>query len=84
MLGVLAARNAYELDGLLPGTLQTPTRSEKRIETLFSEIKDIEVAQREYILTGGEQPLKTITETIARNPTGYHGTPDTAEPTRDG
>ena len=55
MLGVLATRNVFELEDSFPHVAVTNDIG-RRIETLFSEIKDVEVAQREYILTGGVSP----------------------------
>ena len=62
VLGVLAARNAYELADCFRHVAVTNDIG-RRIEKLFSEIKDVEVAQREYILVGGSQPVKIIQDT---------------------
>ena len=65
VLGILAARNAYELADAARHVAVTNDIG-KRLEKLFSEIKDVEVAQREYILLGGEKPIKTISETYSK------------------
>ena len=65
VLGVLAVRNAYEL-AEAASHLKTTNEIGKGIERLFSEVKDIEVAQREFLLIGGDQPLQTIRETFGR------------------
>jgi len=65
VLGILAARNAYELADAARHVAVTNDIG-KRLEKLFSEIKDVEVAQREYILLGGEKPIKTIGETYSK------------------
>lgn len=65
VLGVLAVRNAYELVAAA-NHLKTSNEIGKGIERLFSEVKDIEVAQREFLLIGGDQPLQTIRETFGR------------------
>lgn len=59
VLGALAARNAYEL-AQVSQQLATTNDINVRLEKLFSEIKDIEVAQREYILMGGDEPIQII------------------------
>ncbi|HYI97904.1 MAG TPA: ATP-binding protein [Bryobacteraceae bacterium] len=65
VLGALAARNAIELNAAAKHVAET-NRISKLLEKLFSEIKDVEVAQREYVLVGGEQPLQTIRNTHVR------------------
>jgi CHASE3 domain sensor protein len=62
VLGALAASNAVELNAAARHVAET-NRIGKLLEKLFSEIKDVEVAQREYILVGGQQPLQTIRNT---------------------
>ncbi len=62
VLGVLATRNVFELEDSFQHVAVTNDIG-RRIETLFSEIKDVEVAQREYILNGGSQPVKIIRDT---------------------
>src|SRR5689334_9682309 len=65
VFGVLAARNAYELVTASQNVANTNEVSH-RLERLLSELKDIEVAQREFILIGGAQPLQTIQDTRQR------------------
>lgn len=65
VLGALAARNAVELNAAAKNVAET-NRIGKLLEKLFSEVKDVEVAQREYILVGGEQPLRIIRNTRAQ------------------
>jgi signal transduction histidine kinase len=65
VLGVLATRNAYELADAARHVAVTNDIG-RRIEKLFSEIKDVEVAQREYILNGGSQPVRIIKETYPK------------------
>jgi signal transduction histidine kinase len=59
ILGVLIVRNAYDLADV---SRQVAARNEiiKRLEILSSELKDVEVAQREYILVGGSEPVRAI------------------------
>lgn len=59
ILGAFAIRNAYQLAQAAQHVADTNTTS-RLLEQMFSELKDVEVAQREYILSGSEQPLKTI------------------------
>ena len=59
VFGTLAARNAYDLVTVSRSVAVTNEVS-RRLERLLSELKDIEVSQREFILIGGEQPLQTI------------------------
>ncbi len=65
VLAALAASNAIELTKSAKHVAETNSIS-KLLEKLFSEIKDVEVAQREYILVGGELPLQTIRNTHVR------------------
>src|SRR4051812_16020440 len=62
VFGTLAARNAYDLFTISRSVAVTNEVS-RRLERLLSELKDIEVSQREFILIGGEQPLQTIEDT---------------------
>jgi signal transduction histidine kinase len=62
VFGVLAARNAYELVSASRSVAVT-NEVGRRLERLLSELTDIEVAQREFILIGGGQPLQTIQDT---------------------
>ena len=64
ILGLLAARNAYDLAQAARHVALTNDIS-RRLEKLFSDIKDVEVAQREYILSGGEDALSVITRSEA-------------------
>ena len=65
IFGALAARNAYDLVSASRNIAVT-NEVGRRLERLLSELKDIEVAQREFILIGGSQPLQTIADTRAR------------------
>jgi signal transduction histidine kinase len=65
VFGALAARNAYDLVSASENVAVT-NEVGRRLERLLSELKDIEVAQREFILIGGEQPLQIIRDTHAR------------------
>lgn len=64
VLGTLAVRNAYDLADAARHVAVT-NEIGRRLEKLFSEFKDVEVAQREYILNGGEQPIRIISQTYA-------------------
>jgi signal transduction histidine kinase len=57
LLGVMAVRNGYEL-AEAAGDVARTNELVKRLEQLLSGLKDIEVAQREYILRGDEQYVK--------------------------
>jgi signal transduction histidine kinase len=65
VFGALAARNAYDLVSASRNVAVT-NEVGRRLERLLSELKDIEVAQREFILIGGRQPLQTIADTRTR------------------
>src|SRR4051812_12566596 len=65
VLGVLAVRDAYELADAARHVAVT-NEIVKQLEKLFSEIKDIEVAQREFILVGGGQPVQVIRDSYAK------------------
>ena len=64
ILGVLAARNAYDLSDSIRHVALTNDIS-RLLEKLFSEIKDVEVAQREYILVGQEPTISVILKSEA-------------------
>jgi signal transduction histidine kinase len=65
VFGTLAARNAYDLV-VASRNVAVTNEVARRLERLLSELKDIEVAQREFILMGGEQPLQIIADTHKR------------------
>jgi signal transduction histidine kinase len=57
LLGVMAVRNGYELVEAARDVART-NELVKQLEQLLSGLKDVEVAQREYILHGDEQYAK--------------------------
>jgi signal transduction histidine kinase len=59
LLGFVAARNAYELADAARDVART-NELVKKLENLLSNIKDVEVAQREYILSGDRQYVEEI------------------------
>src|SRR4051794_11151209 len=65
VIGVYAVRNAYELVHAA-NHVRTSNDIGKGIERVFSELKDVEVAHREFILVGSEEPLRSIGDTHAR------------------
>ena len=64
ILGTLAARNAHDLVESSKHVDRTHQISQ-RLEKLFSRIKDVEVAVREFILVGGDDPIAYMTKTHA-------------------
>ncbi len=63
VLGILAWRNADELRQAAQH-LENANRTTQLVEKLFSEIKDIEVAQRGYILIGDSAATDVIRKTF--------------------
>jgi signal transduction histidine kinase len=59
ILGLLVYLNAKQLVEA-SRELAIANDVNRRLERLFSLVKDVEVAQREYILLGGEQPVPLI------------------------
>jgi signal transduction histidine kinase len=59
ILGLLVYQNAKDLIDE-SRKLAISNDINRRLEKVFSLLKDVEVAQREYILVGGEQPIETI------------------------
>jgi signal transduction histidine kinase len=59
VLGLLVWRNAHELTRTSQ-ELAVANDTSRRLERLFSLVKDVEVAQREYIVLGSDQAIEVI------------------------
>jgi signal transduction histidine kinase len=59
VLGVVAFRNAHSLANAAEDVAQT-NEIVKALEVLLSELKDVEVAQSEYVLTGNERHIADL------------------------
>jgi CHASE3 domain sensor protein len=69
ILGVVAYRNAYSAAAAADDVART-NDIVKSLEAFLSDLKDIEVAQREFVLTGDERHAMIIDRSRARFETG--------------